>query len=92
MKIGSITHSGGYAANAKKSGNGDFIKELKDFLSKVNKAQLDADMKIKEFAAGKRDITEVMMALTKADISLRLLLQVRNKAMEAFQEIMRTQV
>ena len=76
---------------AVKGPKGDFLEDLKHFLKDVNEKQIDADEKVKEFAAGKRDITEVMISLAKADLSFRLLLQVRNKAVEAFQEIMRIQ-
>ena len=41
---------------------------------------------------GPVDLHEVMIAMEKADISLRMLVQVRNKAVEAYQEIMRMQV
>jgi flagellar hook-basal body complex protein FliE len=40
---------------------------------------------------GKAGIHETMIALQKADISLRLLLQIRNKAMDAYREVMRMQ-
>ncbi len=74
-----------------KGPKGDFLEDLKRFLKDVNKKQIDADEEVREFVAGKRDITEVMISLAKADLSFRLLLQVRNKAVEAFQEIMRIQ-
>lgn len=41
---------------------------------------------------GPVDLHEVMIAMEKADISLRMLVQVRNKAIDAYQEIMRMQV
>lgn len=43
-------------------------------------------------AGGPVDLHDVMIAMEKADISLRLLVQVRNKALDAYQEIMRMQV
>ncbi len=76
---------------ALKESKGDFLEDLKHFIRNVNEKQVEADEKVKEFVAGKRDITEVMVSLAKADLSFRLLLQVRNKAVEAFQEIMRIQ-
>ncbi len=41
---------------------------------------------------GPVDLHEVMISMEKADISLRMLVQVRNKAIDAYQEIMRMQV
>jgi flagellar hook-basal body complex protein FliE len=59
----------------------------------VNEELQQADGKMEEFAVGKRsDLHEVVVATEKADISFKLLLQVRNKLLEAYQEIMRMQV
>jgi flagellar hook-basal body complex protein FliE len=59
----------------------------------VNNQQLEADRKIEEFAtSGEKDVHGTMIALQKADLSLRLLLQVRSKLTAAYQEIMRTQI
>jgi len=41
---------------------------------------------------GPVDLHDVMISMEKADISLRLLVQVRNKAIDAYKEIMRMQV
>ena len=43
-------------------------------------------------SGGKADLHDAMIAMEKADISLRLLVQVRNKAVDAYKEIMRMQV
>jgi flagellar hook-basal body complex protein FliE len=59
----------------------------------VNELQLAADRKMEEFAtSGEKDMHGTMIALQKADLSLRLLLQVRSKLTSAYQEIMRMQV
>jgi len=66
---------------------------LKDALKDVNDAQLNADEAIKKVLNGEtEDIHETMIALQKADVSLKLMMEVRNKLLEAYQEIMRTQV
>ena len=52
-----------------------------------------SDKKIQELATGKTDdIASVMIATEKADIALRTMMQVRNKIIDAYQEIMRMQV
>lgn len=76
---------------------GTLVDELSDQFSKmlddVNKLQMAADKKIEEFATSKeKDLHGTMIALQKADVSLRLLLQVRSKLTNAYQEIMRTQL
>ena len=71
----------------------DFASTLKNAVQAVNQAQKDADYKMQELATGKsNNIHETMIAAEKADISLRLMVQVRNKVIEAYQEIMKMQV
>ncbi|MEK7355209.1 MAG: flagellar hook-basal body complex protein FliE, partial [Bdellovibrionota bacterium] len=55
--------------------------------------QVDADKKAQALATGKTtDIPEVMMAAEKADIALRMMVQVRNKIIDAYQDVMKMQV
>ena len=66
---------------------------LKDALSEVNQLQLESDRQNNLLAAGEvTDVSQVIVAGQKADIALQLTLQVRNRAMSAYQEIMRMQV
>ncbi len=70
-----------------------FADVLKESLAEVNRMQMDAEEALKALATGKeQDIQKVMVTLQKADVSLKLLMEVRNKALEAYQEIMRMQV
>ncbi|MCB0377373.1 MAG: flagellar hook-basal body complex protein FliE [Bdellovibrionales bacterium] len=73
------------------------VKSFKDTLSeavgKVNEMQKDADIKMQKLAAGESsNISEVMVAAEKADIALKLMMSVRNKVIDAYQEIMKMQV
>jgi flagellar hook-basal body complex protein FliE len=71
----------------------DFSAMLKDALKDVNDAQLTADDAVQKVLSGEsKDIHSTMIALQKADVSLKMMLEVRNKIMDAYQEIMRTQV
>jgi flagellar hook-basal body complex protein FliE len=71
---------------------GAFADTLKDFTRYVDGELQKADRIKQEFAVGKRaDLHEVMIASEKAGLSFRLLLQMRNKMLEAYQEIMRMQ-
>ena len=66
---------------------------LKDALSEVNQLQLASDEQNKLLAAGEvSDISQVIVAGQKAEIALQLTLQLRNRAVSAYQEIMRMQV
>lgn len=70
-----------------------FAQALKNSIAEVNQAQLTADRAAEDIAAGQtRNLHEAMIRLEEADISLRMMVQVRNKAVEAYQEIMRMQV
>ena len=70
-----------------------FAQALKSSISEVNQAQTNADHAAEQIAAGQtKDLHGAMIKLEEADISLRLMVQVRNKAVEAYQEIMRMQV
>lgn len=71
----------------------DFAGMLKDALKDVNNAQLQADDAVQKVLSGEtKDIHSTMIALQKADVSLKMMLEVRNKIMEAYQEVMRTQI
>ncbi|MZG31285.1 MAG: flagellar hook-basal body complex protein FliE [Nitrospinae bacterium] len=70
-----------------------FADTLAQSLDKVNTMQKEADNAIQDFVAGDtRNIHETMIAVGKADLAFRLTMQVRNKIVEAYQEVMRTQV
>ena len=66
---------------------------LKDAIQDINKLQMDADAAITKVQVDKTgSIHEAMIALEKADISFRAMLQVRNKIIDAYQEVMRMSV
>lgn len=70
-----------------------FEEILRDSFNQLNQLQLDADKSIQDMVLGKTDdIHSVMIALQKAQVSLQFAVQVRNKLVEAYQEIMRMQV
>ena len=71
---------------------GDFLETLKSFYNNVDTQIKEADQKVGDFAVGKKqDLHEIMSASEKANISFKLLLQIRNKFLEAYREIMRMQ-
>ena len=72
---------------------GDFNTHLKNAMGEVNGLQQQAEQAIQQLAGeGKGDLQETMIAIEKADVSFRLMMQIRNKVLEAYQEIMRMQV
>lgn len=75
------------------SGGATFGNVLKQALNETNELSKAADAKIEELVAGRsKDLHGTMIALEKADVSLRLMMQLRNKMIDAYQEIMRMQV
>ncbi len=70
-----------------------FAEALKNSLAGVNQSQITADRAAETIVAGDtKNLHEAMIRLEEADISLRMMVQVRNKAVEAYQEVMRMQV
>jgi flagellar hook-basal body complex protein FliE len=70
-----------------------FMDVLSHSLEKVNQDQVQADHAIKEMVAGRnKNIHETMLAIERADSSMKLMMQVRNKVLDAYREIMRMQV
>ena len=62
-------------------------------MGQVNLDQHQADHAIKEMVAGRsKNLHETLLAVEKADSSLKLMMQVRNKVLDAYREIMRMQV
>ena len=71
-------------------GAGKFFSEL---VSKVNDLQTQSDASIQGLASGEnKNLHEVMISMEKASVSFLFMSQVRNKAIEAYQEVMRMQV
>lgn len=73
-----------------RSSFGDIIQSM---VAGADAQQQNADQAMQQLhAGGEKNLHEAMLSMEKADISLRYMIQVRNKAIEAYQEIMRMQV
>ncbi len=71
----------------------DFSSYLGNAINEVNEKLMIADERSKNLAISKSDnLHDTMIALEKADITFRLLVQVRNKALEAYHQLMQMQV
>ena len=66
-----------------------FGETLKMAINSVNESSVAADKMAGDMATGKAAIDEAMVMLEKADIQFRLMTQVRNKVVTAYQEVMR---
>jgi flagellar hook-basal body complex protein FliE len=75
-----------------KSSGSTFGNVLEDAIQQVNSLETNTQTEIDKFLSDDTDVHSVMMALQKANISFQLMMQVRNKIVSAYQEIMKTQV
>lgn len=70
-----------------------FSTFLKDAINKVNSDQVQASQLTEKLVKGENvDLHQVMIAAQKASVSLQLAIEIRNKAIEAYQDMMRMQV
>ena len=73
--------------------SGGIGQNFEKLLQEVNQQQLNAEAKQVELLTSEnKDIHGTMIALEKADISMRLMMQIRNKLVSAYEEVMRMQV
>ena len=67
-----------------------FEDMLTQSIKKVNTLQLDAEKKVRDLAIGDvEDISEVVLASSRADTALRLVMEIRNKFLDAYQALSR---
>ncbi len=80
-------------SKAVQKGNASFDTAIKDALKAVSEVQDNADKAIQDFSKGDvKDVHTVVVAMEKADVSMQTLLQVRNKLLTAYSQIMSMQV
>jgi flagellar hook-basal body complex protein FliE len=95
-RIGMISDGGllGWAGTEAAVSGFDQIKNLTALaLNKVNAAQLTAEELAKDYALGENvEVHQVIMAAQEASLAFQLTVQIQNKLVEAYQEIMRMQV
>jgi flagellar hook-basal body complex protein FliE len=74
-----------------KPGDGASFQDMfNGFMKDVNDMQLKADQSIQKMVSGEvKDVHQVMLAVGEAKTAFNLLLEIRNKTLEAYQEIMR---
>ncbi|HEB60044.1 MAG TPA: flagellar hook-basal body complex protein FliE [Gammaproteobacteria bacterium] len=76
------------------NGGSDFADLLKQSVAKVNDTQQQASRLAEAFQRGDPNVqmSEVMIAMQKSSVSFQAMLEVRNKLVNAYQEIMNMQV
>ncbi len=93
MKISGagISPSGLQQTGSKQSAGAGFDEVLKDAVGKVAEVQNEAEKAIKELASG-GDVTQAIIEMSKADMSFQTMVEVRNRLLSAYDEIMRMQI
>ncbi len=96
-KVGQINFfenkSGDRSQSAAAREGKSFMDHLKSSIEDVNHLQNNADAMAKDVATGKSEnLHETMLAISQAELAFNFMVQVRNKALEAYQDIMRMPV
>ena len=76
------------------SGNGaDFASQLNSAMGELNELQVDGEIAATDIATGQvKDLHQAALAINKAETSMKLMLEIRNKAISAYKELGRTQL
>lgn len=70
-----------------------FAGMVREAVHSVDEAQKVADQKVEDVIMGRSDnVHEVMIAMEKAQLSFQLMVEIRNKAIETYQELSRMQI
>ncbi len=73
--------------------NSSFKNTLGGFINEINDLQTKANASIENFATGKvENVHEVMIAMAKAEVSFKFMMEARNKLVETYKEVMRMQM
>ncbi|GMB92839.1 hypothetical protein NHP200010_05500 [Helicobacter bizzozeronii] len=72
---------------------GEFSQMLKRSIDELNNTQMESDKALADMATGQvKDLHQAAIAIGKAETSMKLMLEVRNKAISAYKELLRTQI
>lgn len=81
------------AVESSGSGTEDFAKHLKSAIGDVNELQQKSEKALGDMATGQvKDLHQAALAIGKAETSMKLMLEIRNKALSAYKELGRTQL
>ncbi len=95
QQIQQLANTSKKVENVKSNANSEisFKEMMKQYLNDANNLQIKADADIQRIIAGEDiDPHSVMVAVEKANLSFELVMEIRNKMLEAYREIMKTQV
>ncbi|WP_127531882.1 flagellar hook-basal body complex protein FliE [Paenibacillus kobensis] len=88
-QINNIKPAGEYSPSEVTKSFGDFLQQA---IEGVSAQEQTAQATTAQFMVGQADVSQVMIASEQAQLSLQLTTQIRNRVVEAYQEIMRMQL
>lgn len=94
-KIG-LNNISGQVNRSSKAGENpsvSFADVLKDSIGKVNELQINAEAAMEKLSRGEvKDLHQVLVAVEEANLAFMTMMQIRNKLLDAYQELMRLQM
>lgn len=92
-QVGSARGATPQTASAPAAEGGDFTQSLRQQLERVNRVQTDAERQVESLLTGEsQDITGVFTAARKAQVAFSLLMEIRNKLVDAYVELRQMRV
>ncbi|HEX7085475.1 MAG TPA: flagellar hook-basal body complex protein FliE [Vicinamibacterales bacterium] len=80
------------AAGAQAAAGSRFTQALQRLLESTERSNAEANSRVSAMLDGQGDVHDAMIALQRAEMTLQLTVQVRNKLLQAYQEVMRMPV
>lgn len=92
--IGSLSSAELLKQKNKVAGGGEeFLEHLKSALNDVNDLQKKSEDALSDMASGQvKDLHQAALAIGKAETSMKLMLEIRNKALSAYKDLSKTQI
>lgn len=91
ISVGAGSGSAGKVTGIVKEEGQSFDAVINEALSRVSQVQENAEQAVNELAGG-GDISSAVLAIEKADMSFQLMVEIRNKLISTYEEVMRIQV
>lgn len=85
--------AGSIARPSAQQTDSNFSKLFSELIQDVNSEHVQADESLKQLVSGKtEDVHDVVLSVAQADLALRLVVEIRNRLIDSYQEIMRMQI
>lgn len=93
VSVGKLVENPSPGSGTSSAGGGGFGKLLSDSIGKLDAAQSLADQQTQALATGQaKDMSTVVMSVEQASLEVQLASQIRNKAVDAYNDIFRMQI